>query len=1034
MKKNWVFGVSDFIGNPKWLYLYLKERHPELSINWIADSEEKVKEIKESNAIVTVYSRESLKGKNLLSAAEVYVEEQFREFYPEELPEACIYLNLWHGVGLKNIERKAPFNGTLAKNIMTKNIKYFNNYYCKTLFLVTSEQMETHFSENITTPNSNFIKGDYPRVTVPKLLKKDNYQLKKQDRLKSANKVIMFAPTYRDTNPNGTFLSLLPNFKELKTVLEEQNSIMIINLHPRMRIAPSYLSIFEEYKNDDHFLFIENTDDIYEYFEYIDYTIIDYSSIFYDLMAAGSGKFIRYIPDIEEYTTYQPNMIDYQDKTYGPIVKDFEDLLKMIKKNNESEFKDENKYTKLMDYFFNYSTFDSESIEKMISEVANFQPNEQINLRELHSFDIFDTLIDRNTTRPIGIFSKIQEEIVDNKELDFPRYLKKEYERIRMQAENAVRFSKRRTKIERVSDVVEVTFDEIIEQISFVYNLTVEQCDWLKETEIQAEIDSVRPIQSRIDEFIKLSNEGHHVIMISDMYLPREVILKMIEKADPRLLEFKLYLSSETGYQKSTGLLYHYVYFGMNEKFKKWVHYGDNEHADKVVPERYGITSVHHSFLNFNTYESKLVSYVDSYDAYQVANLMRDFRAKNNIIMDQFSKEQGTQYYAYAYISLYLVSYVYWTLKSSIDNGNEVVYFVTRDGNVLKPIADKIIKEKNWKLKTKLIYGSRKSWRIPGIDLNEQGKVSDIVFSGFGLFQTPFESFEKLLKTAELEEDQFIEFFPSLKEYKVKEKITLQEVINFRNTAKQSEEYKDHLLSISKKQLKLATKYFQQEINPSESFSIVEFWGRGYTQNSFRNILRRAFNDDSLSTEFYYARSIYKNEEGSIRHNLTNSAKDLTFIEYIFNTVPMKTVTGYQEEGGRIFPMFAEQHSDFYAYFEQYTLEFASNFAELKFYDEKSVISGVFDFSIDYFEKNMRDQLIVDNFSHLSDNIAIGGNNEVYAPEFSAIKILTTKVTTLKKMTNSLPMSIEKSSKMTQLAFSFRQKSSKIIRIILDKK
>lgn len=1036
MRKNWVFGVTDFIGNPKWLYLYLKEKHPEITITWIADNDNKATEIKNRNASLNIFSRDSLKGKSALSSADVYVEEQFREFYPESLSEKCIYLNLWHGVGLKNIERKAPFNGILAKNIMKKNITYFDKYYNKTLFLVTSEEMERHFAANITTPQKNFIKGDYPRVTVPKLLESSYSNIKKKMHLKSAERVIMFAPTYRDTNPDSTFSSLLPNIEKVEEILKKNNSLMIINLHPRMRDKSDYIKAYNDYASKDQFLFIDDTDDIYEYFNYIDYTIVDYSSIFYDLMASGSDKFVRYIPDIEEYTTYQPNMKDFEEKTYGPIVKSFEDLLVIIKEDNILSFKDEKKYTELMTYFYSYSKFNSESMEEIIAKVNSFQLTQADELRELHSFDIFDTLFDRSTTRPVGVFYKIQEMMQDSPDLNFPKYVRDKYTRVRMQAENAVRANKRRTQIERETDVIEVTLNEIIDKISYTYKLNEIQSKWLKEKEIEVEISCVRPIQHRIDLAHELAAQGQKVIMISDMYLPREVIEKMVAEADPKLLEYDLYLSSETGYQKSTGLLYQYVFFNSNEKYKRWVHYGDNKHADETVPSNYNIETVHHEFLNFGTYESRLVDYVKTFDGYQIANLMRDFRTKNNMgrVVKEYTKEQNTMYYAYAYAGLYLVPYVYWALNHALKNGREVVYFVTRDGNLLKPIADAIIKETNWPLKTKLIYGSRKSWRVPGLDFDKEGKISETVYSEFGLFQTSFDSLEKFLKAGELTKEQFTKYFPTLKNYLNMNEIAHEDVINFRNIARDNKEYNDHLLNVSKEKIKIVSKYFEQEIDPTESFTVVEFWGRGYTQNSFRNILQRTFKDDSLYSEFYYARSIYGSEEGSVRYNLTNSAKDLTFIEFLFNTVPMKTVTGYEEIDGKVVATYEKQHSDFYAYFEEYTIEFARDFAKLDFYDAESAIFEVFDYATEYFQKYKKDPMIVQNFSHLDDNAAIGGKDTTYAPAFTSKQMLTLKVDTLRSMTKSFPMSLEKSSKLANKIFKFRQTNSRFIRKIINKK
>ncbi len=45
--------------------------------------------------------------------------------------------------------------------------------------------------------------------------------------------------------------------------------------------------------------------------------------------------------------------------------------------------------------------------------------------------------------------------------------------------------------------------------------------------------------------------EGNDVVLISDMYLPKETIQKMLAKADPLLATLPLFLSSDKGYQKN---------------------------------------------------------------------------------------------------------------------------------------------------------------------------------------------------------------------------------------------------------------------------------------------------------------------------------------------------------------------------------------------------------------------------------------------------------------------------------------------------
>lgn len=97
--------------------------------------------------------------------------------------------------------------------------------------------------------------------------------------------------------------------------------------------------------------------------------------------------------------------------------------------------------------------------------------------------------------------------------------------------------------------------------------------------------------------------------------------------------------------------------------------------------------------------------------------------------------------YAYCYVPLYFVPYVNWAVKHALKHGIECLYFISRDGYHLKRIADVIIKEKHYPIRTKYIYGSRKAWRIP----SQFGNIDKEFWSEFGNF-TGVRTYEQLLE------------------------------------------------------------------------------------------------------------------------------------------------------------------------------------------------------------------------------------------------------------------------------------------------
>lgn len=1021
MKKKWVFGATEFSGNSKWLYLYIAEKYPEYEILWLADNKQRMHSIKKSNKTVNVIVRGTKRANHILSGADVYVADQYREYYPEEINENCVFLNLWHGVGLKSIETKAPYNGGLSKRIAKKNITYFDINNRRTLFLVTSEEMERHFSENIVTPKEQFIQADYPRITVPTLLKKYETKVKKREELTVAKKVALFAPTFRDFDITGAFTKLIPDMEMLKKSLVEGKTLLIMNLHPAMRTDRDYVKAFERYKTDPNFLFIEDGDDIYEYFDYITYSIIDYSSIYYDLMAAGKDKFVRYTPDYDQYLEYHPIMSEYYDKTYGVVINHFSNLLDYLKKPALNKSIDMHKKRELMKYFYNYSTFNKESVEKIIDSVQKFKPMKESSLPTLRSYDIFDTLIYRSVAMPAGIFYYVQESILESiEEIRFPKYFYNEYFRIRKQAENAARDTKRKTQFERKTNSTEITYDDIFDKMKNTYQLSEKQIVWLKNKEIEGELKHVRKINHRVEQLINQSKDGDKVILISDMYLSKEVVQKMLREVDERLLNFDLYVSSEIGYQKASGILFQYVFFNINYNYKRWVHYGDNDISDKKVPATFGIEVVGHTLQKFTKYENSLVTTNPSYGSYLTASIMRSFRASNNFTSLETQKEKDSAYYAFAYMSLYLVPYVDWAIERALKDNVDTMYFITRDGLFLKSIADVIIKTKKLKLNTKLFYGSRKAWRVPGI----VGEVDDGCFSYFGLFQS-FKSFEDLLNNAEISEKQFDFYFPMLSEFKEKKVFDNKDYEKFRKLAQDNNKYKEHLLKVASEKRKIVSEYVKQEINPNEKFVFVEYWARGYTQDSLANICKEAFNKE-VDIEFYYSRSIYDSKGSSKRANFTNSCKSIIFVESIFNTVPMKTVTGYERNAkGLIVPIFKKQKHKEYKNFEDNVLKFTKEYALLPLKDKSNLNSELYDFSISYFHANQKNKVIRNNFGKLKNNIALNGKQIPYAPILLARNIIKTPIYKLRQQTDSFEMTMGRSSELAKKALKYRQKYEK---------
>jgi predicted HAD superfamily hydrolase len=366
----------------------------------------------------------------------------------------------------------------------------------------------------------------------------------------------------------------------------------------------------------------------------------------------------------------------------------------------------------------------------------------------LYSFDIFDTLISRKVLDPFGIFYYVRERMEEAG--GFPRSLVKNYPSIRHTAEFNVREYFRKSTEERGSDRVEITFDLIFERLAEVYNLDDKQIKNLMDWELAAELENVIPLPDRIQMVKDLVEQGETVVLISDMYLPASFIRKMIVKADKMLGELPLFVSSEYGVQKTSGDLFFEVYksFEPFYDFDKWIHYGDNEKGDQVAPRRLGICTRKVKRPEYSPFQQALVKEVDTADSYLVAALQARMCENNTRRRDRF---------VINFVSLCMVPYIDWVLEDSMRRGYETLYFISRDGHPLKRIADAMIRERDLPLKTKYIYASRRTWRIPSFIHD----IDDGFWRPYGNFNG-VTSKDSLLRAMGLDEETFSSLFPAI--------------------------------------------------------------------------------------------------------------------------------------------------------------------------------------------------------------------------------------------------------------------------------
>ena len=450
---------------------------------------------------------------------------------------------------------------------------------------------------------------------------------------------------------------------------------------------------------------------------------------------------------------------------------------------------------------------------------------------KLYSFDIFDTLITRKVATPKGIFVLMKDIINQSPQFaDLPNDVKTNFFNYRTNSEFYLRQINNQW-----NDGKDISLDMIYNHIQHTYFLTNEQTQAIKELEIQLELDNIIPIKENIEKLKVLLEKGKRVVLISDMYLPEYIIKEMLLKCDPVLCQVKLYLSSTLGFMKTKQALFHYVKEQENVEFREWTHMGDNKFADFFCARKLGIKAVLYPYVKFKEYEKSLL----------VANSQNSFvqislGCAKNIRLNKFPNDEKAQLGA-SLAGPILFPYIYWLLDQAQKRGIERLYFIARDGYILKLIADLIIKENNLPIKTKYIYGSRKAWRISALNLDD-----DELYRQFIQF-TMYEP-KKVNQAFGLTKEEFLSILPkNLHNYSThKPDNRLAEYLY---------ENKDVLkfaIEKNKAQKECVINYLKNTIDcTDDKFAFVDLDGSGLTQNCLARLMNNFY--DKKIKSFYYA-------------------------------------------------------------------------------------------------------------------------------------------------------------------------------------
>lgn len=594
---------------------------------------------------------------------------------------------------------------------------------------------------------------------------------------------------------------------------------------------------------------------------------------------------------------------------------------------------------------------------------------ELIDTKEIISFDIFDTLILRNVEKPTDIFKILSKEIE--------------------QKYNITTFFDDRIKAEQQSRINQKNYESNLDRIyNFLEQKYSKYKEEIKQREVELELEFITCNKFMKEIYDYAINKNKKVLLISDMYLPKEIIIRLLKKCDYE--NVNLYISNEIYESKHIGGLYDYVKRIENIDYKNWLHIGDNKHSDVFIPNSKGITAYHYK----NVFER-----VDRKNQSNSIELSIIRGIQNNYLLQNENLEYW-ETFGIKYISQIYYGFVNWLVK--LTKKEEKIYFFSRDGYIVKKIYE-IFKDKlDLKPELKYLYTSRITYQIPVSIFNDKESALKAITDRnvqFGHYITLKEIFNIL----ELDIDKYTDELNAFGFTSISKKIEDNEIHNLKKFL--SHIYEDIKENFREK-INVLEEYLKQE-EISKNSCIVDVGWRCSIQKSITDLLGIPLKGYYFGTNQYVYPEQRFETYGYIMDN-GNSGEIGKFIldnimmfELIFSA-PEGTLLTLKKEKNKIIPVLEEsnQIEKNISVFQKSALEIVKKY--LEYY--KYLINVNYDeVLIDYRDFiNYRDFDDIIAFKDMKNDVGYTQEKKEYVKTYSEKEIVNNYNEFIKEISQSL--------------------------------
>lgn len=322
-------GGNSMSGSPYEIYKYIKENIPgnKYRFIWALKTAEKPTDHEIVKFDSFKYYLTALKAKYWVTDNNIDRGMKFKK-------KNTVYLNTWHGVAIKKIGNDDKYSGKYDYSYL--------NYIC-----VSGKHDKRVFTSALKVRENAFLECGMPRndrlfTAGPK----DNERIRKKLNIPVEKKVILYAPTWRDSTNKGRTYDLKPpvSFSKWKKELGD-NYVILFRAHDRTTKVM-------DVKFDDFVMNYSSYESLNDLLIIADILITDYSSVVFDF-AILNKPFFCFGYDFEEYYRERGFYFDPKEIFSDGIYRNEDSLLSAVKNiNSKNQIKNRRR---IFERYMNYS-------------------------------------------------------------------------------------------------------------------------------------------------------------------------------------------------------------------------------------------------------------------------------------------------------------------------------------------------------------------------------------------------------------------------------------------------------------------------------------------------------------------------------------------------------------------------------------------------------------------------------------------------------------------------------------------------------